>query len=100
MSGRREEDTDCHDTLTHLASLVSRQHYCSKVNLLQRLKISHCLDGVGQGLGSFIADGVEGEAVSGRGEEDTDCHETLTYLASLVSRQHYCSYSLAVNYNK
>ena len=57
-----------HDTLTHLASLVSRQHYFSYINLLQRLKISHCLDGVGQGLGSFIADGVVVEAVSGRRE--------------------------------
>ena len=61
------------------------------------LKISHCLDGVGQGLGSFIADGVTTEAVSGRREEDTDCHDTRTHLANLVSRQHY---SLAVNYTK
>ena len=91
MSGRREEDTDRHDTLTHLASLVSRQHYCSYVNLPQHLKISHCLDGVGQDLGSFIADGVPLEAVSRRREEDTDRHDILTHLASLVSRQHYCS---------
>ena len=91
MSGRREEDIDCHDTLTHLASLVSRQHYCSQVNLLQLLKISHCLDGVRQALGSFITDGVEAEAVSERREEDPDRHDTLTHLASLVSRQHYCS---------
>ena len=40
------------------------------------------------------------EAVSGRREEDTDRHDILTHLASLVGRQHYCSYSLAVNYNK
>ena len=86
-----EGEADRHDTLTHLASLVSRQHYCSYVNLLQLLKISHCLDGVGQGLGSFITDGVDTEAVSGRREEDTDRHDTLTHLASLVSRQHYCS---------
>ena len=65
------------DTLTNkdIASYMTSkwtQHYCGQVNLLQHPKVG--CHGRGHSHGSFVADGVEGEAVNGRTSAMTVTH--------------------------